>query len=137
MNINNSESIITAQVISEKNTSISQAKESVELASTKKQKAIRPIKVFKEVKTEATADVSKFSPSVGITKSLNKLSPISLPVVMRGDASAVVLVLLCIFLPPVAVGIVDDWHTRFWFCLLLTLLFYFPGMIYAFFVCFG
>lgn len=56
---------------------------------------------------------------------------------MRGDAPAIVLILLCIFLPPLAVGIVDDWGSKFWFDILLTLLFYFPGMIYAFFVCFG
>ncbi|TAL58134.1 MAG: YqaE/Pmp3 family membrane protein [Bacteroidetes bacterium] len=56
---------------------------------------------------------------------------------MRGDAPAIVLILLCIFLPPVAVGIVNDWGSKFWFDILLTLLFYFPGMIYAFFVCFG
>ena len=55
---------------------------------------------------------------------------------MRGDAPGIVMVLLCIFLPPVAVGIVDDWGSKFWIDLLLTLLFYFPGMIYAFIVCF-
>jgi len=53
------------------------------------------------------------------------------------DAPGIVLILLCIFLPPVAVGIVADWGKRFWIDLLLTLLFYFPGMIYAFIVCFS
>lgn len=57
---------------------------------------------------------------------------------MRGDAPAVLMILLCIFLPPIAVGIKSDWSGgKFWFALLLTILFYFPGMIYAFFVCFG
>jgi uncharacterized membrane protein YqaE (UPF0057 family) len=56
---------------------------------------------------------------------------------MRGDAPGIVLILLCIFLPPVAVGIVNDWGSKFWIDILLTLLFYFPGMIYAFIVCFS
>ena len=54
-----------------------------------------------------------------------------------GDVPTVVLVLLCIFLPFIAVGIVDNWGTRFLISLLLTLLFWLPGVIYAFIVCFG
>ena len=53
------------------------------------------------------------------------------------DVPTVVLVLLCLFLPFIAVGIVDDWGTRFLISILLTLLFFFPGVIYAFIVCFG
>lgn len=56
---------------------------------------------------------------------------------LRGDAPGIVLVLLCIFLPPVAVGIVDDWGTKFWFSLILWLLLILPGIIYAFYVCFA
>lgn len=54
-----------------------------------------------------------------------------------GDVPTVILVLLCIFLPFIAVGIVDNWGTRFLISLLLTLLFWIPGVIYAFIVCFG
>ncbi|MFI5163936.1 MAG: YqaE/Pmp3 family membrane protein [Bacteroidia bacterium] len=49
----------------------------------------------------------------------------------------IILILLCIFLPFIAVGIVDNWRTRFLIDLLLCLLFYLPGIIYAFIVCFG
>lgn len=55
----------------------------------------------------------------------------------KGDAPTIVLILLCLFLPFIAVGIVDDWGTRFLISLLLTLLFWLPGVIYAFIVCFG
>lgn len=53
-------------------------------------------------------------------------------------ASDVVLVILSIFLPPVAVVVYEDSVTgNFWLDLVLTLLFWIPGMIYAFLVCFG
>ena len=54
-----------------------------------------------------------------------------------GNAPAIVLIILCIFLPFIAVGIVDDWGTRFLISILLWLLFILPGIIYAFIVCFG
>lgn len=66
-----------------------------------------------------------------------KITPRDVRKAMRGDAPAIVLILLCLFLPFIAVGIVDDWHTKFLFSILLTLLFFIPGVIYAFFVCFG
>ena len=53
------------------------------------------------------------------------------------DVPEVVLILLCIFLPFIAVGLVDNWGTKFLIDLLLCLLFYIPGIIYAFIVCFG
>jgi uncharacterized membrane protein YqaE (UPF0057 family) len=51
------------------------------------------------------------------------------------DANTILVILLCIFLPPVAVLIVKGVSTEFWLDLLLTLLFWLPGMIYAFIVC--
>lgn len=53
------------------------------------------------------------------------------------DVPTIVLILLCIFLPFIAVGIVDDWGNRFWISLLLCILFWIPGVIYAFIVCFS
>lgn len=55
----------------------------------------------------------------------------------KGDAPTLVLILLCLFLPFIAVGIVDDWGTRFLISIILTLLFWLPGVIYAFIVCFA
>ncbi len=58
--------------------------------------------------------------------------------VSNSRASDVVLVILCIFLPPVAVVVFEDGVTgNFWLDLVLTLLFWIPGMIYAFLVCFA
>jgi uncharacterized membrane protein YqaE (UPF0057 family) len=47
------------------------------------------------------------------------------------DDDTILLVILAILLPPLAVALKDGIGTSFWLDLLLTLLFYFPGMIYA------
>lgn len=50
----------------------------------------------------------------------------------------VLLIILSIFIPPLAVFLYDNsLTTNFWVDLLLTFLFWFPGMIFAFLVCFG
>ena len=48
----------------------------------------------------------------------------------------VVLMVLCVLLPPLAVFFSYDISNEFWIDLLLTLLFYLPGIIYALYVCF-
>ena len=58
----------------------------------------------------------------------------------RQDASTntILLVILAILLPPVAVLVYEgELTSRFWIALLLTLLFYLPGLIYALLVIFG
>ncbi|WP_406603404.1 YqaE/Pmp3 family membrane protein [Neolewinella aurantiaca] len=48
------------------------------------------------------------------------------------------LVILAILLPPVAVLVHQgELNTKFWIALILTLLFYLPGLIYALLVIFG
>ncbi|HET6992235.1 MAG TPA: YqaE/Pmp3 family membrane protein [Bacteroidia bacterium] len=54
-----------------------------------------------------------------------------------GDVNGALLVLLCLFIPPLAVFLVDGIGTPFWIDLILCLLFYLPGIIYAFIVCFA
>jgi len=41
------------------------------------------------------------------------------------------LIIITILLPPLGVGLALGFHTEFWISLLLWLLFYFPGLIYA------
>lgn len=54
------------------------------------------------------------------------------------DANAVVLIILCIFLPPLAVYLFKkSIDTNFWVDLILTILGWLPGMIFAFLVCFA
>jgi uncharacterized membrane protein YqaE (UPF0057 family) len=48
------------------------------------------------------------------------------------------MLILCIFLPPLAVYLHEgETNNKFWISLLLTLLFWLPGMIYAFLVVLG
>lgn len=47
------------------------------------------------------------------------------------DMNVLLLVIIAILLPPVAVALVDGITGPFWLSILLTLLFYLPGLIYA------
>jgi len=47
------------------------------------------------------------------------------------DDNTILLVILAILLPPAAVAVYEGITTRFWISLLLTLLFYLPGLIYT------
>jgi len=47
------------------------------------------------------------------------------------DVNLTLLVILAILIPPLAMGIYDGITKRFWLSLLLTLLFFLPGMIYT------
>lgn len=53
-----------------------------------------------------------------------------------GD-SEILLIILAILIPPLAVGLFEGITTRFWIDLLLTFLFYLPGMIYALLIVLG
>ena len=46
----------------------------------------------------------------------------------------IVLIILAIFLPPLAVFLKDGLANSFWINLILTLLFYVPGLIHALYV---
>jgi uncharacterized membrane protein YqaE (UPF0057 family) len=47
------------------------------------------------------------------------------------DTNQVLLIILAILIPPLAVGLKEGIGSRFWISLLLTLLFFLPGVIYA------
>ena len=52
------------------------------------------------------------------------------------QADDIILMLLCILLPPLAVFMAFGLTDQFWIDLLLTLIFFLPGIIYAIYVCF-
>ena len=55
-----------------------------------------------------------------------------------GDEEIVFLAIVAILLPPLAVVLKENKVTkRFWICLLLSLLFLLPGMVYALLIVFG
>ncbi len=53
------------------------------------------------------------------------------------DTNLLLLVIIAILLPPLAMGIYDGLSNRFWLSLLLTILFYLPGLIYTLVVILG
>ena len=53
------------------------------------------------------------------------------------DISLGLLVIIAILLPPLAMALYDGISSRFWISLLLTLLFYLPGLIYTLVVILG
>lgn len=48
-----------------------------------------------------------------------------------GDTDLLLLVIIAIFIPPLAVGLYEGITTNFWIDLILTLLFFVPGLIFA------
>jgi uncharacterized membrane protein YqaE (UPF0057 family) len=58
--------------------------------------------------------------------------------IKENQVDDVVLIILCIFLPPLAVYLFDgSITTNFWVDLILSLFFWLPGIIFAILVCFG
>lgn len=54
---------------------------------------------------------------------------------VKSDAPMIILYILAVLLPPVAVGIYTDWEAKPTLIdLLLTLLFWLPGIVYAFYI---
>ncbi|MCB0584864.1 MAG: YqaE/Pmp3 family membrane protein [Phaeodactylibacter sp.] len=53
------------------------------------------------------------------------------------DTDLLLLVIIAILLPPLAMALYDGITSRFWISLLLTLLFYLPGLIYTLVIILG
>jgi uncharacterized membrane protein YqaE (UPF0057 family) len=55
----------------------------------------------------------------------------------QSDTDLLLLVIIAILLPPLAMALYDGITNRFWISLLLTLLFYVPGLIYTLVIILG
>ena len=74
--------------------------------------------------------ISKESESIIKSKNLKKMN--------NSGTNEIVIGILCVFIPPLAVFLYEGSITNnFWFDLIATLLFWLPGMILAFLICFG
>ncbi len=47
------------------------------------------------------------------------------------SSTKLLAIIVALFFPPVGLAIHEGVTTRFWICLLLTILFFVPGLIYA------
>jgi uncharacterized membrane protein YqaE (UPF0057 family) len=88
---------------------------------------VAPTTVKQKVASQKTSIAQKI-----VTKKLNKTVAQSS---QKGD-QAILYIILCILIPFVAVGLATDWDlTKTLIALLLSILFWIPGIIYAFWVC--
>ncbi len=53
---------------------------------------------------------------------------------MKADTDLLLLVIIGILIPPLAMALYDGITNRFWISLLLTILFFLPGMVYTLYV---
>ncbi len=91
------------------------------------QSALQPTVISQPEKYEQTLKKDKISKK-DLKRSVKQASQANYTVFMT-----ILLVVLAIILPPVAVLLVDGLRGPFWLSILLTILFYLPGIIYAFF----
>ncbi|MES2799332.1 MAG: YqaE/Pmp3 family membrane protein [Bacteroidota bacterium] len=91
-----------------------------------------------EVPTSSSAIIKEDKDAVVVTTDVKKKNAVKMSNKSMGaSAPTIVLIILAILLPPLAVGIYEGITTRFWISLLLTLLFWLPGVIYAILVVTG
>ena len=110
-------------------------KTSRNIANEQKNKTVN----LKPILTQNTVVVS------GAVEKINKIHQTGKPGKREGlsgysarGSSEVVEIILCIFIPPLAVYLHENGvGSHFWIDLLLCLLFFFPGIIYAFYICFS
>ena len=82
-------------------------------------------------KKEKTSTISKIKKIKALKKELKKSKNNDV------DTNTLLLVILAILLPPLAVYLLKGLTTQFWISLILTLLFWLPGIIYALLLIFG
>ena len=128
------ETVLTIENNSEQATSV--ANENSKTVSKKVQK--KAIKLNKEEKKElksAIKDFKKMDDSQ-IAEVVNSL-PENSTIANASETDEVVLVLLSIFIPPLAVYLNNGIGNEFWIDLILTILGWVPGMVYALLLCLG
>jgi uncharacterized membrane protein YqaE (UPF0057 family) len=97
--------------------------------STKNEKKVEKTTKSKEVKKLTLKQ--KFKLIKQFRKERKKLRKMG----VKSDAPMILLYILAVLLPPVAVGIYTDWEAKPTLIdLLLTLIFWIPGIVYAFYI---
>lgn len=79
---------------------------------------------------ETKEAVREFLPVINAPKPVYGTAVAGAPVV-QSDGSLLLYIILAILIPPLAVGLLYGIGTEFWISLLLTILFFIPGMIYS------
>lgn len=101
--------------------------------TVKHQKAKKHTAALNVVAKSANAEVSNNANSVSSVNADESITKVSAPETSSNAAGMplILLVIITILLPPLGVGLAKGIGTPFWIDLILTLLFYFPGLIYG------
>lgn len=89
----------------------------------------------KEVIAEPVRAVEKNSSVSEKTEAVRSVSKKGKIPSAASDEMLILIIILCFFLPPLAVYLSEGITTNFWIDLILTLLFWLPGVIFALIVC--
>ncbi len=101
-----------------------------EVNFTSSQKIASP-KEVKYIKTMSNISTPTFVPNPSTFTYRNSESESEVHARVDVDVPMVVIILCAIFIPPLGVGLMYGINSYFWIDLILTLLFFFPGMIFA------
>jgi len=101
-----------------------------------KPKSSRPVNAsgaIKAVLSEEAPQIAELETAVTSKKELRRIVKDTMKKGMTDDSNVakLLLVIIAILLPPLAVALVDGIHGPFWLSILLTILLYLPGLIYA------
>lgn len=131
--------------VSEQNTTETVAQEEVATANSETTKELQSkvatvaatgatseTKTSAPVKSSAKKKTSKLKKALQVKKAIKEHKAAN-----DADVATLLLVILAIILPPVAVFLVRGIDIHFWLSIILTLLFWLPGIIHALLVIFG
>lgn len=120
--------VLTENVVSTVATETPQVSTKSELSLSKKSLVVSSNEKQNTIQKTVKQDVKAYKNSKAeIRKALKERN--------AGDMT-ILYIILCILLPFVAVGLATDWDlTKTLICLLLSILFWIPGVIYAFIIC--
>ncbi len=100
----------------------------------KREKTVKHIAAANHAISSPTVNVvAKMNESYNSTSAVRDDSPNNVSAVQHDDAgiNLLLVVIITIFIPPLGVALVRGIHLEFWLDLILTLLFYIPGLIYG------
>jgi uncharacterized membrane protein YqaE (UPF0057 family) len=104
---------------------VSEKSKAIQITTTAKYKdAVAERKIDNAILAQNTTLINALAPesSKGIADHQDRVDD---------NVAFVVIVLCAIFIPPLGVGLMYGIHAYFWIDLILTLIFFFPGMIFA------
>lgn len=119
----------TQEVVSTNNTT---KVSNTELQTVKKETIVNHVTSSKKVSGKKSNKISNIKKAIKIKKALKNNNADN-----TSDVALLLLVILAIILPPVAVFLVKGLKIQFWLSLILTLLFWLPGVIYALLIVLG